>query len=88
MAAREPADSTTERVADDADVGRRAGKGGEPVLTGGHGQIAPEDTGLDAGSPSDGIDLDPAHPHRLDEQHVAEILQRHGGVPRPLRRQA
>ena len=59
MLAREPADAAAERVADDADVRRRAVQRGETVLGGRHDHVLPQRAGLDPGAPVVGVDLDP-----------------------------
>ena len=60
MLAGEPAEAAAERVADDADVGRRAGQRGEAVLGGGLGDLDPQRAGRAAGDARLGVDLDAA----------------------------
>jgi hypothetical protein len=79
VAAREPAQAAAERVADDADVGRRAGQRGEAVLGGGAGDLGPERAGRDAGTTAGGVDRDALHARGLDEDRVLEGGER-GGV--------
>ena len=54
----EPAQAAAEAVADDADVVRRAGQRGEPVLGGGADDVGPQRAGLGAGAAAVGVDLD------------------------------
>ena len=64
VAAAEPAEAAAERVADDADVGRRAGERGEADLRGGAGDVEPLGAGLDARDAVALVDLDAAHLRR------------------------
>jgi hypothetical protein len=76
---------TAEGVADDTDVGRGAGERGEAERGGGLGDLDPERAGGDAGDASLGVDLDPAHLLRLDEDRVRQRVEGAGVVARALR---
>ena len=68
----EPREAAAEHVADDADVGARAGQRGEAELGGGLGDLGPQRAGLAAGDPRLGVDLDAAQLVGLDEDRVGE----------------
>jgi hypothetical protein len=71
--ARLPADTTAERVADDADGGRGAVERGQPVLRGGVDHGLPPDAGPSPCDPVPRIDLDGVHLIRADQQRLAQI---------------
>ena len=78
----QPAQAAAQAVADDADVVRRAGQRGEPVLGGGADDVGPQRAGLGAGAAAVGVDLDDAHAVRLDEDGVVQgrLGERGGGM--------
>src|SRR4051812_21605845 len=65
--AAEPAEAAADRVADNADVGRRAGQRGEPVGAGAFAELDRENAGLDPAGFGGGVDLDPSHRLGLDQ---------------------
>ncbi len=70
--AAEEAQATADRVADDADVGRRAGERGETVLGGRLDELDRPDACLDPRDPALRVDLDPPHALGLQEDGVGE----------------
>ena len=86
-AARVPAHATAERVAHDADVGRRAVQRGEPVRDGGVDHVEPDDAGFGPRDSCGWIDAHAAHAVRLDQDRVLQRPQGRGSVARPLRRE-
>ena len=85
MAARKPAEAATQRIADHADVGRRAGERGEAMLGGGVRDVLPLRARLDPRDLLRGVDLHAAHPLELDEQDVVVPALGPGAVAGALR---
>jgi len=83
VAARAPAQAAAERVADDADVGRRAGERGEAVLGSRLDELDPDRAGGDTGNAPLRIDRDAAQLMQLDEHGAGEVAERSGVVPVP-----
>ena len=81
VAATEPAQPATQRVADDADVGGRARHRAEPVGLRRGADLERQHPGLDPCPPIRGADLDPAHPLCLDHDRVVERTHRRRAVP-------
>ncbi len=79
--ARQPADAATERVPDDADVGRGAVQRGEPVRDGGLDDVAPDRPGGDACGEPPRVDLHAGHAGGVDEHRSVE-----GPAGRPVPR--
>ena len=88
VAAGEPAEAASERVADHADVGRGSGKAGQPVLGRGHAYVLPENACLGAGRARLGVDLEAAQARGLHEDGVVEGTEGVGEMAGALRRQA
>ena len=65
-----PAEAATERIAEHADVRRGPGQIGETVLASRDREWLREHPGLDPRASSVRVDLDAAHPFRLQEQRV------------------
>ena len=86
--ARQPADATAERVADEADVGRGARQCGEAELGGRRRQIGAERAGLDAGRALLEVDLDPAHQARAEQDRLVDASAGGGVVAGALGRDA
>ena len=76
----EPAHAAAERVADDADVGRRAVQGDEAVLGRGADDLLPEHARADARLARLGVDLDAAELVRADQDGVGEVAERADAV--------
>ena len=87
-AADHPAEPAPERVAEHADVRRRAGEVGEAVLAGRDGERLRQHARLDPRAPRRRVDLDPAHPLRLQEQRVPAPVDRAGVVAAGIERDA
>ena len=85
----EPADAAAERVADDADVRRRAVQRGQALLGGRHDHVLPQRTGLDPGATVLRVDLDGAHLAHVEQQRSVErAVRRRRRAPCPERRSA
>ena len=85
-AAGEPAHAAAERVADDADVGRRPVQHDEALLGGRLDDVPPYRPRLDADAARLGVDRHVPQALRLDENRFLELLERRGAVARSLRR--
>ncbi|HLL85844.1 MAG TPA: hypothetical protein VK387_00870 [Thermoleophilaceae bacterium] len=72
VAAGEPPDAPAQRVSDDPHVRGGARERGQPVLRRGTGDVAPPGARLDARPGSVGVELDPAHAARPQEDGVLE----------------
>ena len=81
-----PAEAAAERVAEDADVGRRARQIAETVLARGLGQGLAEDARLDARALRLRVDLDSRHPLGLQQQGVRAPVDRARVVAAPVER--
>lgn len=84
-APREPAHAASERIADDANVGRGAMEHHETLRCRGLDDVGPERSRLDARAMGAGIDLDATHTRRLHEDRVVSDLQRGRSVAGSLR---
>ena len=80
-----PADAAAERVADDADVGRGAVQGGEPVRRDGLDDVDPQRAGTDPGGARGRVDRHLAHRGGADQHGVAQVAERTGVVTGALR---
>ena len=58
------------------------------MLGAGAHQVVGDRPGERAGAAGPGVDLDPGHPRRLQEDRAAEVAERRRPVPGPLRRHA
>jgi hypothetical protein len=86
--ARQPADAAAERVADQADVGRRPRQRGEAQLGGRYRQVGAERAGLHPGGAALEVDLDPAHEAHVEQDRLVDAGAGLGVVARALRRDA
>jgi hypothetical protein len=86
--AREPAHAATERVAGDADVGRRAVQPGQAVGRQARRDAVPLDAGADAHASGARIDADLLQAADVDEEQIVHVAQRRLVVGRRLRRDA
>ncbi len=80
----QPADSAAERVADDADVRRRAVQRGQTLLGGRVDHVLPQRSGLDPRATVLRVDLDGAHLAHVEQQRSVERAVHGGTVPRAL----
>ena len=71
-----PAQAAPQGIAQDADVGRRAGEVREPMLGRGVGERLRQDARLDPRAAGAGVDGDPGHPLGLEEQRVGAPVDR------------
>ena len=82
----EEAQPTAERVADDADPGRRAGEREQAVRVGGGRDLAPEHAGPDPGGGGVGVEVHALEARGRDQDGSVERAQGAGAVPGRLRR--
>ncbi len=86
--ARQPAHAAAERVAGDADVGRRAVQGDEAVLGRGVDDLFPDHARADARLLCLDVDLDVAQRVHANQDGIGEVTERSDAVTGALRRDA
>jgi hypothetical protein len=84
----QPAHAAAERVAGDADVGRRAVQAGQAVGREPRRDPVPLDAGADADALGGGVDADLLERADVEQQCVLEVAERALVVPGRLRRDA